>query len=259
MLIKAADDAAGTEADHQRLVRRARRGRRPAAGAAGGGGATSPRGIPKVLIVASAGNDGTDGRFYPGRLRVPGVKAVGALNADLTGADFSNRGDWVHCSAVGVGVVSTFVHGHAAAGGPTSASLTSTFVDDDAWATWSGTSFTAPQISGAVAHLCAAGPPRRCTRRRPSTSSSTDRTHAGRTSARSCTCCPAHRDRPRESSTGWPRRGAPARRQVRLVGPGSTSSTTNRPRRSASTRRARGAAGWRTSMCAGPSAARGGR
>ena len=44
------------------------------------------------------------------------MRAVGALNPDLTKADFSNHGDWVHCSAVGVGVVSTFVKGLHAAG-----------------------------------------------------------------------------------------------------------------------------------------------
>jgi hypothetical protein len=33
-----------------------------------------------------------------------------------------------------------------------------TFVDDNSWATWSGTSFSAPQISAAVAHLCGQDP-----------------------------------------------------------------------------------------------------
>ena len=107
---------------------------------------------PHVLIVASAGNDGADERLYPAGFSRHGVIAVGALNPDLTGAEFSNRGAWVHCSTVGVGVVSTFVAGLL----PPEDDLG---VDDirfgkNAWATWSGTSFTAPQISGAVAYLC---------------------------------------------------------------------------------------------------------
>ena len=111
---------------------------------------------PDVLIVASAGNDGNDVPLYPAAFDKPNVRAVGALNPDLTGAAFSNRGDWVDCSAVGVGVVSTFVEGLT----PPQPDLG---VPDlpfpaDAWATWTGTSFTAPQISGAVAALCAADP-----------------------------------------------------------------------------------------------------
>ncbi len=112
------------------------------------------RTYPDVLIVASAGNDGSEVPLYPAAFGPPTVRAVGALNPDLTGAVFSNRGTWVHCSAVGVGVVSTFVEGLT----PPEDDLG---VPDlrfpaDAWATWTGTSFTAPQISGAVAALCAA-------------------------------------------------------------------------------------------------------
>lgn len=104
---------------------------------------------PGTLIVASAGNDGEDLRLYPAAF--PGVKAVGALNADLSPASFSNRGDWVHCSAVGVGVVSTFVEGKL----PPEENLgADVLFGADSWAAWSGTSFTAPQISGAVAALC---------------------------------------------------------------------------------------------------------
>ena len=111
---------------------------------------------PEVLIVASAGNNSTTDRFYPAGFSEFGVKAVGALNEDLTGADFSNRGDWVHCSTVGVGVVSTFVKGLL----PPEPGFDTPDVEfpADAWATWSGTSFTAPQIAGAVAHLCTLDP-----------------------------------------------------------------------------------------------------
>jgi hypothetical protein len=104
---------------------------------------------PNVLIVASAGNDGQDLPLYPAAF--PGVKAVGALNSDLTPAGFSNHGTWVHCSTVGVGIVSTFVEGKLP---PENNIGTDVTFGEDPWATWSGTSFTAPQISAAVAALC---------------------------------------------------------------------------------------------------------
>jgi subtilisin family serine protease len=105
---------------------------------------------PDVLIVASAGNDGATQELYPAAFDE--VKAVGAVDADLEPADFSNRGCWVDCSAVGVGVVSTFVPG-VVPPEPTDG-MDDVEFGPDAWATWSGTSFTAPQVSGAVAHLC---------------------------------------------------------------------------------------------------------
>jgi hypothetical protein len=157
MLIKAADDAAA-EAPGQRLIINASFG----APAVDGEPPLALREAvdyiaqrhPDVLIVASAGNDGNDQRLYPAGFDRPNVRAVGALNPDLSRADFSNHGDWVHCSAVGVGVVSTFVQGLT----PPEAGLGIPDVDFPAmpWATWTGTSFTAPQVSGAVARLCAA-------------------------------------------------------------------------------------------------------
>jgi thermitase len=107
---------------------------------------------PDAMIIASAGNDAGVQPVYPAAFPQPAVKAVGALNADLTGAAFSNRGDWVDCSAVGVGIVSTFVKGKLPPETDLGADIS---FGTDSWATWSGTSFTAPQISGAVARLCA--------------------------------------------------------------------------------------------------------
>ena len=105
---------------------------------------------PDVLVVASAGNTGLEAPMFPAAMK--GVIGVGALAADLTPAPWSNHGFWVNCSAVGVGVISTFVEGvepHTDAG----AVVTEQF-GPDAWAIWSGTSFSAPQIAGAVAQLC---------------------------------------------------------------------------------------------------------
>jgi len=105
---------------------------------------------PDVLVVASAGNTGLDTPMFPAAMKE--VTGVGALAADLTPAPWSNHGFWVNCSAVGVGIISTFVEGvepHTDAG----AVVTEQF-GPDAWAIWSGTSFSAPQIAGAVAQLC---------------------------------------------------------------------------------------------------------
>ncbi|MEV4708433.1 S8 family serine peptidase [Actinoplanes sp. NPDC049316] len=148
MLIRAADDAAG-----KRLVINASFGA-PAVGgvpplAMQEAVAYISATYPDVLVVASAGNDGRDLPLYPAAF--PGVKAVGALTSDLSPASFSNRGSWVHCSTVGVGIVSTFVEGLLP---PEPGLGTDILFAANAWATWSGTSFTAPQISAAVAALC---------------------------------------------------------------------------------------------------------
>lgn len=100
---------------------------------------------PDVLVVAAAGNDGNTTPMWPAAFK--NVVAVAALTAGHTAAEWSSRGDWVNCSTVGEGIVSTFVNGtEATAGG-------STVFGADAWAMWSGTSFAAPQIAGAVARL----------------------------------------------------------------------------------------------------------
>jgi hypothetical protein len=109
---------------------------------------------PDVLIVAAAGNLGTAERIYPAAF--DGVVAVGALTADLHPAPFSNHGPWVRCSTVGVGVVSTYVRG-VVPPEPDPAVPDQVF-DADAFAMWSGTSFAAPQVSGAIARFCQENP-----------------------------------------------------------------------------------------------------
>ncbi|MEV4711608.1 S8/S53 family peptidase [Micromonospora sp. NPDC049374] len=106
--------------------------------------------FPEVLIVASAGNNGSEDPMYPAAF--DGVVAVGALTEDLLPAPFSSHGDWVDCSCVGLGVVATFVTG-------TLPPVPDPAVADysfpaNSWAVWSGTSFSAPQISGMVARAC---------------------------------------------------------------------------------------------------------
>jgi thermitase len=108
-------------------------------------------GHPDVLIVASAGNTGQELPMFPAAMK--GVIGVGALAAKLTPAPWSNHGFWVNCSAVGIGVISTFVEGDEPHNDDAGQVVTEHF-GPDAWAIWSGTSFSAPQIAGAVALLC---------------------------------------------------------------------------------------------------------
>jgi thermitase len=109
---------------------------------------------PNVVMVAAAGNNGDEELIYPAAF--PEVIGVGALTAEYTPADFSSRGTEVNCSAVGVGIVSTFVEGKM----PPEASSPQDdpFIADyafgkNAWALWSGTSFSAPQIGAEVARI----------------------------------------------------------------------------------------------------------
>jgi subtilisin family serine protease len=92
-----------------------------------------------TVLVASAGNDATCRPTYPAAF--PGVIAVGALGP-YGPAHFTNYGNWVRACAPGVNVVSTFFDDCPAPGGG----------EFDGWATWSGTSFAAPAVVGALAH-----------------------------------------------------------------------------------------------------------
>lgn len=100
-----------------------------------------------VLIVAAAGNFGDTVPTWPAAFRR--VVAVGSLTADLRPSVFSSRGWWVDCSAVGEGILSTYVAGTQS---PDFTSDPATF-GPDSFARWSGTSFAAPQVVGAVARL----------------------------------------------------------------------------------------------------------
>ena len=102
---------------------------------------------PDVLVFAAAGTDASSVPCWPAASKR--VVSVAALAADLTPATWSNHGFWVDCSAVGEGIVSTYVEGvESVELDPSPDSFGA-----DAWAVWSGTSFAAPQVAAAVARL----------------------------------------------------------------------------------------------------------
>ena len=107
---------------------------------------------PDVLVVAAAGNDGNSRPSWPAAS--PRVTAVGSLTARMRPSVWSNRGSWVDCSCVGEGIVSTYVPGKESRELDPDAPDT---WDKNAWAVWSGTSFTAPQVAGAVARTMRSG------------------------------------------------------------------------------------------------------
>jgi Subtilase family len=102
----------------------------------------------EVLIVAAAGNfaDNTT-PCWPAAFRR--VVSVAGLAPDMRPAQWSTRGSWVTCSTIGQGVSSTYVEGRES---PVVDPQAQDF-GPDSWAVWSGTSFAAPQITGALARL----------------------------------------------------------------------------------------------------------
>jgi hypothetical protein len=101
----------------------------------------------EVLVVAAAGNYGHARPCWPAALRR--VIAVAGLTQDLAPAAWSTRGSWVDCSAIAEGVRSTYVEGQEH---PQIDPEPDKF-PEDAWALWTGTSFAAPQVAGAIAHI----------------------------------------------------------------------------------------------------------
>ena len=107
---------------------------------------------PRMVIVAAAGNLGGPGEpeapadFWPAAL--DDVVAVGAVESpsSRSWAPWSNRGRWVDLAAPGAGLLSTFVDGTLAAPGEEPQTYSG-------WARWSGTSFAAAVVAGAIARL----------------------------------------------------------------------------------------------------------
>jgi hypothetical protein len=103
----------------------------------------------RSVIVAAAGNYGDYSTVYPAALQ--GVIAVAGLTDAMEPAEWSSRGAYVRFSTVGEGIRSVYVEG-----------VESPVFDPEpdsygpnAAAVWSGTSFAAPQITGAIARIVA--------------------------------------------------------------------------------------------------------
>jgi subtilisin family serine protease len=98
---------------------------------------------PWLVVVAAAGNAGSDDRWYPAAY--PDVIGVGALDVTCSRKPgWSNFGPWVDVWAHGDRVTSTFLHWPGTDDG----------ADEDVfegWAEWSGTSFATPVVAAAIA------------------------------------------------------------------------------------------------------------
>jgi Subtilase family len=110
--------------------------------------------FPSTIIVASAGNHAESRKYYPAAIVHDRVLSVGSLRARSDRcSDFSNYGNWVKAWVAGEDVVGPFVPGHL------SAFPTSKWLGSSPMATWSGTSFAAPQLAATVALQLSTGTP----------------------------------------------------------------------------------------------------
>jgi subtilisin family serine protease len=109
---------------------------------------------PRPVVVAAAGNEGATTPTFPAAFK--DVIAVGAQQAPGGGrACFSNHGSWVDACAMGRRVHSTFFEDLDATPEPISQTCLADpppgFQQFQGFATWSGTSFAAPCVAGAIA------------------------------------------------------------------------------------------------------------
>lgn len=99
---------------------------------------------PDTVVVAAAGNNGSDEKFWPAAF--DWVTGVGGLTEDGSArAGWSNHGGWVDVYAPGDNVTVPFPNGTYEYHGGVSAEFT------DGHAVWSGTSFATPTVAGMIA------------------------------------------------------------------------------------------------------------
>ena len=114
-----------------------------------------------LLLVCSAGNYGDERPCWPAAFcKEPGLEehvvSVAALRRDyddptqVVGAEWSTHGDRTTISTFGQGVVSTYVVGTES---PKTDPRDADTFGPNSWAIWSGTSFAAPQVTGAIVRI----------------------------------------------------------------------------------------------------------
>jgi thermitase len=125
---------------------------------------------PDLVFVAAAGNDGSSLEFYPAALpEVIGVAAVEPSPGSASGrkACFSNSGDWVKASAMGVERLSTYLtykgNLDLSTFDPPLTCRNGPWGPDDGqrdfkgYARWSGTSFATPVVTAEVVRRLRSG------------------------------------------------------------------------------------------------------
>jgi len=101
-----------------------------------------------TLLVCAAGNDGNQGPFEPASQGWP--VAVGALDVDGKRAGYSNYGAWVDVWARGSDIVNAYPKGAYTSKEPPRKGQPDA-VFKSGFASWSGTSFATPLVSGLIA------------------------------------------------------------------------------------------------------------